>query len=508
MRGRTNIGSGGISINADIETKAIASGDIIAGDFVEYYTANPYILQTEYVDFLFNLSGYAIALINNVLTAFKNGVQVDSYIDYNCTYNCKYNDFIIFHDNTAGVLGVLKIVNDEFVLVDTLQASTSCHIIGAGDGKVCYCYRDTSGGSYNYKIYHCVVNISSAGILSDYVETIDTTNTDALNFKHVYYYNNYFYYYIGTYWTKIQIDSSNNVTIISRTNILSGSGVTTNVREIYFKNGVVIFAFYFAGSNDSQHTGRICILDVESANYIIKDVPDHGEIYSYVYDGKLIASGSIWVSDWPNSRYQWVANSLRLYDFNENTYELTLIDEIVLPDNYSESVYGEWYNYFKSRVANSSGTVSTNLCGIDDSVIYGQVKYRKRIIRVSSSSTRTETDDDLKIYLYEALGGTHLQPLSDTDYVIPYQDGGNVIGVAKNGGTTGDTIDVYVSEEAHAESIKQIKSATPYTIAQSIIPDSGRYLSRVNVAAISYVEESNSAGGKTVTIGMVAPVPT
>lgn len=52
----------------------------------------------------------------------------------------------------------------------------------------------------------------------------------------------------------------------------------------------------------------------------------------------------------------------------------------------------------------------------------------------------------------------------------------------------------------------QSKSVTPYTTAQTVLPDAGYdYLSQVSVAAISYVETDNSAGGKTVTIGAVAP---
>ncbi len=52
----------------------------------------------------------------------------------------------------------------------------------------------------------------------------------------------------------------------------------------------------------------------------------------------------------------------------------------------------------------------------------------------------------------------------------------------------------------------QSKNATPYTTAQTVLPDSGYdYLSQVTVAAIAYTETDNSAGGKTVTIGTVAP---
>lgn len=52
----------------------------------------------------------------------------------------------------------------------------------------------------------------------------------------------------------------------------------------------------------------------------------------------------------------------------------------------------------------------------------------------------------------------------------------------------------------------QSKTATPYTTAQTILPDAGYdYLSQVEIGAISYVETPNSAGGVTATIGTVAP---
>ncbi|MBR0233438.1 MAG: hypothetical protein IJQ57_05775 [Synergistaceae bacterium] len=52
----------------------------------------------------------------------------------------------------------------------------------------------------------------------------------------------------------------------------------------------------------------------------------------------------------------------------------------------------------------------------------------------------------------------------------------------------------------------QSKTATPYTTAQTVLPDSGYdYLTQVTVSAITYTETANQAGGVTVTIGEVAP---
>ena len=60
------------------------------------------------------------------------------------------------------------------------------------------------------------------------------------------------------------------------------------------------------------------------------------------------------------------------------------------------------------------------------------------------------------------------------------------------------------SEDVKATSL----SATPYTTAKTYLPTSQgdyNYFSQVSVAAIAYNETDNAAGGKTATIGAVAP---
>lgn len=57
-----------------------------------------------------------------------------------------------------------------------------------------------------------------------------------------------------------------------------------------------------------------------------------------------------------------------------------------------------------------------------------------------------------------------------------------------------------------AASVESDKSVTPYTTQQVVLPDSGYdYLAQVTVAAIAYTETTNAGGGKTATIGTVAP---
>lgn len=108
----------------------------------------------------------------------------------------------------------------------------------------------------------------------------------------------------------------------------------------------------------------------------------------------------------------------------------------------------------------------------------------------------------------------------DGEYTIPqgYHDGSGKISIdsteqaklvaanIREGVTIlGVTGTMSASEGVKATSL----TVTPYTTAQTIVPaDLGDYnsITQVNVAAIAYSEVDNDKGGKTVTIGTVAPV--
>lgn len=97
-------------------------------------------------------------------------------------------------------------------------------------------------------------------------------------------------------------------------------------------------------------------------------------------------------------------------------------------------------------------------------------------------------------------------------YTIPqgYHDGSGSVGIAsaeqskiiaaniKSGVTILGVEGAYSGEAISAQANKNV---TPGTQAQTVLPDSGYdYLAQVTVAAISYVETDNAAGGKTATI--------
>lgn len=96
-------------------------------------------------------------------------------------------------------------------------------------------------------------------------------------------------------------------------------------------------------------------------------------------------------------------------------------------------------------------------------------------------------------------------------YTIPigYHDGSGTVGISATeqakiiAGNIKAGIQILGVTGAYSgESVSaQAKTATPSTSSQTILPDAGYdYLSQVTVAAISYVESDNAAGGKTATI--------
>ena len=94
---------------------------------------------------------------------------------------------------------------------------------------------------------------------------------------------------------------------------------------------------------------------------------------------------------------------------------------------------------------------------------------------------------------HDGSGYAHIDPTEQAKIIA-----GNIKSGVEILGVTGD----YEGEGGTGQS----KTVTPYTTSQTVLPDEGYdHLTQVTVNAIAYTETDNAAGGKTVTIGTVAP---
>lgn len=141
-----------------------------------------------------------------------------------------------------------------------------------------------------------------------------------------------------------------------------------------------------------------------------------------------------------------------------------------------------------------------------DEILAGKYAYVNKV-----KLTGTMTNQGEKHYTLSA---------RDTEVSIPqgYHDGSGGIGLSAADKTAlvaanvrqGVTVLGIEGTMSGMEGVKATStSITPYTTAQTIVPtDLGDYnsITQISVAAITKTEVDNVAGGKTVTIGAVAPV--
>lgn len=150
----------------------------------------------------------------------------------------------------------------------------------------------------------------------------------------------------------------------------------------------------------------------------------------------------------------------------------------------------------------ATGTSTKDSDTSDDTAVVAEILAGKTVHARGAKLTGTMTNNG-------AVTGTISAKAEKYTIPIGYHDGSGTVGISsteqakiiagniKAGvkilGVTGDYSGAAVTAQA--------KNATPSTSEQTILPDTGYdYLSQVTVAAISYVETDNAAGGKTATI--------
>lgn len=139
----------------------------------------------------------------------------------------------------------------------------------------------------------------------------------------------------------------------------------------------------------------------------------------------------------------------------------------------------------------SSEILSSKTAYANGSKVTGSMPNRE-----GASGTISEVSEEYSIQsgFHDGSGKVSIDPVEQAK-IIP----GNI----KAGVEILSVVGTYTGEAISAQS----KTATPYTTQQVILPDSGYdYLSQVTVEAIAYSEADNLSGGKTATIGTVAPV--
>lgn len=141
--------------------------------------------------------------------------------------------------------------------------------------------------------------------------------------------------------------------------------------------------------------------------------------------------------------------------------------------------------------ASSSDILYGETAYVDGSKVTGSMPNRGAVTGTISS---VSTPYSIQNGYHDGSGTVDIDSTSKTNLVA-----GNIRSGVEILGVTGD----YAGETVPTET----KNVTPYTTAQTILPTSGYNISQVNVAAIAYTETDNAAGGKTATIGTVAPSP-
>ena len=401
MRGRTNVGDG-VALNANVTNRLLKSGQVTAGDFVEYYTEPTAIDQSARLNFRFVANGYLIATAGNILTAFKDGRQVDSYAGYTLTQVGLCGDYVLIYDKKLGIIGVLSIDNDEFTLLDTIETGTigseSYSGIWGANGKVCLVtfYSSTA-------LRVGIADIANDGTLSNFRMT--TISQSAFSLFFIAYYDAFYIISMQHNILKLAIGANNEASLDEV--IPWGNHTVNNNRALYRRGPIIVINDNYGTSTNTQD---LYVLNFTTGSSSSKRIPENGAIHSIINDSYFLASARTF----KGSNIGYWTYKLSLCKFDEETYEITLLDIMSFTEG--------------------SGTIintdTVNMGGIVDDIAYDQCMG-------GYSSNIAPLD------LFEIFNETHLQRISQRDYVLPYS-AGNPVGVAQTNGVANDIIPVYI----------------------------------------------------------------
>lgn len=406
MLGRTNAGDGGIILNATIEPKEVATGNsITAGDFVNYYTVSQ-----------------RATIVGNKKISYNEMPIVMG--DDLCVFPIRTNDtdkFSLFLCELSGatltvkdsyngriITSIIKYDDDYFFGVYTGNGvGVACYSVSNGAISEVSSVQITTSSSYITNMYYDATSrkiiVGSSGVgtfisVSESMQLSAIAETVALGTNSKY------------------ISSDGNKIVIF--------GDRFTVRNIDFVNNTTSDAIYDSNQFLSATSGQIigghfigiALLRSESQN-VIANI----DLNTFTVQYKATMGESDYIpqtmSEFYNSNYFAVvdttAKAVALYRVRTDSYTTELVSNIKVDNvtDYSPVVFEKDGYIYKTARSTSSTTSTGN--------VYMWTYYR--------NSTSSVISDFI-----------------DTDYVINWDGSGNPIGVAKDSGSAGQTINVYV----------------------------------------------------------------
>lgn len=432
MTGRTNC-AGEISLNADVESKVIAPDKtIVAGDFVQYYTQS-YSLNESY---------YKIIKLSNTLYIGNHNENNNSHID------------------------LIKKNGNIFSIVDSYYTAVKIEDICPDSSASDIFYALEESSSYSDPYYYSKILVFK--VENDEISLLDESTISNKRAA-----NKIFHYGI--------LGSHSSVLITSYTQTTNNTGANPVYITTYYKttenNNDYTYTkwgeWYDTESNLSQKFPSRC------ANGFVKDSNDYlymvgatqalrssSRDYTYFAAAKLhIGSNGVPVID----LYKRIYNDGLVVAYSLVFTRPEIIDSKVICAVIESNRFGQCYvidsdtlnvgsfsisqSYLPSNLFDTNKMTSyRNIYEINTATNSGTSIYQgDSSLSISKAMVTTDgyvLSSDGKVYQVTN-EMTEVHGIEDTDYVIPFKKPGNPVGVAKESGTAGDTIEVYIATDSY-----------------------------------------------------------
>ncbi len=385
MKGRTNVLNGGIILNANTVDKEIKTGNIVAGDFVNYYTENSYIPFSKSFYFVANIGDYTVGTSpdrsSGSLVLIKNNEILSRYSTYTVEEIASIGNYIAF--SSGKMLLIIGIQNDTLVLVDSHEFSKNINFLEVANNKIVAFL-----ASQTYYDTCAVCQISQNGQIQGLAESSVSTYMQNAYGPDLRYYNGWYYMLSlsssgNSYNFKFQVNVNNQIENLANTYSLYGS----YKNFLYQKDSKVLY-----GENGGTHYYWV---ELTTGAYTSVNGINGIAVTQITENGLFLVK--------PSS----TSYSVELYSFNDESVEVTLLSSLNDSGYYGARPFGTcWFKGNNACIKNNdSGQYYVEIADIVNNTL------------------------------------THHQ---NKNYVKPYAGGIEPIGVAKESGTAGDTIAVYV----------------------------------------------------------------